>query len=56
MRSETGAPAVRREAGEDWSRRRPIYSQPTGSPTQYEVIADAQIVGRITLSSSLPAP
>ena len=29
------------------------FLQPTGSPTQYEVIADAQIVGRITLSSSL---
>ena len=26
--------------------------QPTGSPTQYEVIADAQIVGRITQSNS----
>ena len=30
-----------------------LLLQPTGSPTQYEVIADAQIVGRITLSSSL---
>ena len=30
-----------------------LFLQPTGSPTQYEVIADAQIVGRITLSSSL---
>jgi hypothetical protein len=30
-----------------------IFLQPTGSPTQYEVIADAQIVGRITLTSSL---
>ena len=28
-----------------------LLLQPTGSPTQYEVIADAQIVGRITLSS-----
>jgi hypothetical protein len=30
-----------------------LLLQPTGSPTQYEVIADAQIIGRITLSSSL---
>jgi hypothetical protein len=29
-----------------------LLLQPT-DPTQYEVIADAQIVGRITLSSSL---
>ena len=30
-----------------------LFLQPTGSPTQYEVIADAQIVSRITLSNSL---
>ena len=30
-----------------------LFLQPTGSPTQYEVIADAQIVSRIALSSSL---
>jgi hypothetical protein len=30
-----------------------LLLQPTGTPTQYEAITDAQIVGRITLSSSL---
>ena len=30
-----------------------LLLQPTGSPTQYEVIADAQIVGRIALFSAL---
>jgi hypothetical protein len=30
-----------------------LLLQPTVNPTQYEVIADAQIVGRITLSNSL---
>jgi hypothetical protein len=30
-----------------------LFLQPTGSPAQYEVIADAQVAGRITLSSSL---
>jgi hypothetical protein len=30
-----------------------LFLQPTGSPAQYEVISDAQIVGRIMLSSSL---
>ena len=30
-----------------------LLLQSTGTPTQYEAITDAQIVGRITLSSSL---
>ena len=30
-----------------------LLLQPTGSPTQYEVIADGQIVGRISLVSAL---
>ena len=30
-----------------------LLLQPTGTPTQYEAITDAKIVGRITLSSSL---
>ena len=30
-----------------------LLLQPTGNPTQYEVIADGQIVGRIALFSSL---
>jgi hypothetical protein len=30
-----------------------LLLQPSGNPTQYEVIADGQIVGRIALFSSL---
>jgi hypothetical protein len=30
-----------------------LLLQPTGNPNQYEVIADAQIVGRIALFSAL---
>jgi hypothetical protein len=30
-----------------------LLLQPTGNPTQYEVIADGQIVGRIALFSAL---
>jgi hypothetical protein len=30
-----------------------LLLQPTGSPTQYEVIADGQIVGRISLVGAL---
>ena len=30
-----------------------LLLQPTGNPTQYEVIADGEIVGRIALFSSL---
>ena len=36
-----------------------LFLQPTGSPTQYEVIADAQIVGRVrcpALSGTIASP
>jgi hypothetical protein len=48
-RLRSGARRERIGRGDDTD----LFLQPTGSPTQYEVIADAQIVGRITLSSSL---